>query len=383
MAKIIAFLVVPFLLSMAMAVSPLAATVQVTSASEFWGSGSFYFRNGEYQDSMVNPVSLGHGTTPFPGVFPFANFSDYIDDSLKDTYTRGGFFDYPGYWVQGSQVEQVTITTDGYIYMEFDKSIVLYPGQTIEFFIMPFDNTWNPDNSSWDPVYFNYISDVSFGSYYNGEWLPASASPATITRRVGTSGSDAFVNPMARVEITNTYQDSYQVGEGILVKFRESNRWGAPVAADSYTITGTCFCGVMFSNIIRYGEAGDVVYSPFEDYVISGFKDIEDDLDDIEDKLGDIEDAIRDDSSKGDLPNYGEIKGDPSYDVGGLVGEDEAVGKLGGLMDDVGLTIDGRDFVRGANFWQQVFNLIFNIPAAMVMVSVVSVTIVVRSLLGR
>ena len=390
MAKKIAFLVVPLLLSVTMAISCLASSVQITDASEFWGSGKFYFRNGEDQGSTLNPIPLGYGTTPYPLYFPYENFSDYIDDSLKDTYTRSGFFDYPGYIINGTQISQVEIITEGYIYMEFDKSIVLYPGQTIEFFIMPFYNSWNPDNSVLDPVYFHYISDVSLGSYYNGEWVRSSVSLAKLTRRAGVSGSDTFAYPMTKVEITNDYHEAYMVGEGIMVKFRESTKWGEPASSGVRTITGTCSCGVVFSNIIRYGEAEDVVYSPFEDYVISGFKDIEgglkdveDGLDDVEDKLGDIEDAIKGDASDGDIPDYDEIKGNPSYDVGDLVGEDEAVGALGGLMDDVNLTIDSRDFVRGANFWQQVFNLIFNIPAAMVMVSVVSVTIVVRSLLGR
>lgn len=105
--------------------------------------------------------------------------------------------------------------------------------------------------------------------------------------------------------------------------------------------------------------------------------------DDIVNRLDEIINGSPDMDENVNTPNYNEIQPNPDYDVGGLVGEDEAVSGLDQMQSDVDVLIGSDNFTQAAGFWQQLFEKIFGLAGASIMTSVSGVIIVIRAVLGR
>lgn len=126
-------------------------------------------------------------------------------------------------------------------------------------------------------------------------------------------------------------------------------------------------------------DLSPVIVGPLEDYG----EEPEVPSEDILGKLDEIINGTPDMDPDVSTPNYDDIRPDPDYDVGGLVGEDEAVSGLDQMQSDVDVLIGSDNFTQAAGFWQQLFEKIFGLAGASIMTSVSGVIIVIRAVLGR
>lgn len=143
--------------------------------------------------------------------------------------------------------------------------------------------------------------------------------------------------------------------------FSPTEPWGGGWTGDM-NLTFSIVLGPVF-----VGELSTYDVSNYEDQVLGGIGDIING-----DSLPDPPD-----------PDYDNIQGNPDYNVGDKVGEDEAIGELGNMQAGADYYITSDSMLGAANFWQDVFRRFFNTTGAILMTSVSSVFIVLRALVGR
>lgn len=355
-------------------VAPLsvsAALVNVADANDYWGvgAGNMFFNTVDSLYASNYPFNKRYQSTSATSPqFPYVNFQQYIPEALETKYYDE--YNIPGCIITGSFSPNLPqLTADAYIYVKFSNGVTIQPGETLEFFVSCFDNTFVKSNTgSTDPeyVYFNYLSDVQAGQWISssGEWSD-SGMITQIERYVGSIGT-SYISNMARVRITNSIYSQTSTFSQFRFKLRQSTSVGEPaLSVDGFTWGGsTTRFGFLLSPVIRYD------YN-FDESVLNG--------------LGNIENILGG-SSYLPTPDYGDYFDNFDPNSGQVPGEEEAVNAFEGIVNSALDFITGTDMNGAAILWQGIFSQFTStsvVPYIGLMTVVACSILVTRAIIGR
>ncbi len=359
--RLIPLLLTSIALTLVMAVPTHAANLySVIGASQAWNDVTFLSSSVDFSYRWESLYSQ---------TYPYKTFAELIPDNLSNFYVQSGAFSSEGRFLVGQMQITEPVPVLGDYVLVLGKTFTLSPGQSMQFFIMPTSNKL-VSATDGSEVFFNELNTCVPGYMSTMGFQQRAGLTFHIDKGVSDDGYNVF-----RITFSSKTENTEDIDiSAIMFRFSTYN-------AQYYS--GYCTFRTAFSNVLIYTGSDLVPFDPQLGQLSGQIGTIDDKLGNVNDKLDDIEDILTDDSSKGEVPDYGAITGDPSYDVGDLVGEDEAVAELSKLQDDVDLLLLSADFSNSLDFWQQIFNLIYNVPAILSMVSVSSMLLVFRALLGR
>lgn len=316
--------------------------ISVYNSEDYWSSLTLSFR-GHYNSS--NWVTIEHYSQ-----YTENYFYSVVPESISSQANTFSLYDNAGYTyhVYGSERWSGSYWADGFT-LRFNRFISIGEGEQMEFWVKV--NEW-------------YLARAS-----DGGWCGTWSQMGTCTA-LDPSGVEVGTFTLITDE-SETQDNQWQC-----------YRFSAP-ADSSILITSLSFVppvpwaggydGSM--DMVVSFDLGPVAIGDLDNYDPRSYNDK---------VIGGIDDIINGDSLPDTPdPDYDNIQGNPDYNVGDKVGEDEAIGELGNMQAgaDYYITSDG---MRGAaNFWQDVFRRFFNTTGAILMTSVSSVFIVLRALVGR
>lgn len=349
-------------------VAPLsvsAAYVSTEPAMDFWGTNaSMTVRFGDSLMSGQLPFNPSFISTENTSVeVPYAMFQEYIPDALRTEYYD--YYSVPGVIIKGiANPIGATYATQGYLYVNFNKSLTLLAGESIEFYVSLFDNTFisNTTTSPPDYVYFNLLSNVRVGSFVGPEFKD-SGLICTINRVVTPLGGN--ISNMALVTLRNSLFGETLTVSAVQFALGESTIQGYRVTPNQRTFGRyTNRIGFMLSPIIKYD------YN-YEDAVLS-------DLGAIKDFLGG--------GSVNVMPDYSDVIDRAQLDIGAIVGEDAAIDQYEDMAEQLDQILGSGDFVKSTRFWQGFYTLFFDanmFPFISLMSILIGCFLVTRAVLGR
>lgn len=366
----IASIVMIFVLTVA-PLSVSAALVNVADANDYWGAGAgnMFLYTVDTMFGTNYPLNKSYTSTAVTSPsFPYVNFQQYIPSALETKYYDE--YNIPGCIVTGSfSPNYPGFIADAYIYVKFSNGVTINPGETLEFFVSCYDNTFVKSNTGGtEPefVYFNYLSDVQAGEWNTstGDWTD-SGIITQIERYVGPIGTSQLSN-MARVRITNSLYSQTSSFSQFRFKLRQSTSTGEPaLSTDDFQWGGSITrFGFLLSPVVRYD------YN-FDEAVLDG--------------IGNIENILGG-SSYFPAPDYGDYFDDFNPNQGQVPGEDQAIQDYENMVNSAIDLVTGIDMNGGASLWQGIFNQLTAttvLPYVGLMSVLTCVILISRALIGR
>lgn len=340
------------------------------SAGAIWGDGVLQsFANNGYWYNLDPRSGYPSWSDDVTSLFYDSLSTSSISSTALKINTSRLYFDM-GDYVTYYGVK--TATANGYDFSTFE---IRYPvnftipaGQQVEFYIRAESFYWVKDSTTTRITYFDQcVGDINGSSDdLSFELLAEAVSGEWVGFRSSVASKDITISYL-------TFSTSQITSGSILAPFNLYFRLNlSPVLVgelDSYP---------SFS----LDQLDQIQIEILQD-VVNELRWVGIAINGLSTSIEELTDAILDDTTGEDPPDYGAITGDPSYDIGGQIGEDEAVVQLGNLQDGANIALSDSKFGDASDFWQDVFALIFSIEAVGCMVTVVSVMIVIRSLVGR